>query len=488
MALLKKCNHCSEKGFFLKLTNGLCDNCKLIVENLENDYTTLLQKIALTPDNLKSAIEDLNILISKAKPFDGISNVSISVYESLLSTLSEKEKNSLSNDNTIKNISISSNTNKISNNIKVKPINLKLNSIKTTNESLKKNMNIDDIIFQASPSKIKNLIEPLLYQDISNELINTSKTLKLNITSSGPSKKSSSVIEAPTLNLDSSSNKYKTQIKFENKTSSIIEPPSIKDTFIINNLKKKCSLLISKLDDSNTTVDSIAENYFYIKNELLPDLNTNSNFLNENPDIQKSLENAKNTLCIRSKKTEEELFNFFNYVTIFVQTTGLSPKNSDIIEISAAKVSYGKIVDEFYSLINPIKSIKISVTNSTGISNKDVEDKPTIDMIIRPLVEFIGDYQLVAFNPKPIELFINSTLKKLNMPLINKPVISVRNLYRIRYKNYYGYQPTLSDLSSTCTDLLPSKDIDYINQFDSLSLSTSHATYKVYEILKYKYK
>lgn len=488
MALLKKCNHCSEKGFFLKLTNGLCDNCNLIIENLENDYTNLLQKIALTPNN-KSIIKDLNILISKAKPFDGIGNISISTYENLLMTFSEKKINEkISTEEITEDLTEIKNedTQKITE-TKNEDTQKKLNSIKNLNLNLK-NKKIEEIATDSISVKIKNLIEPLSIQNISDiekdfSTSATAKTLKLNINSSNLVKKQ----QAPKLNLKSLQNNN-LEINLKNETPKIIETPSIKETFIFNNLKKKCSVLSSKLDDYNTSLDLIAENYFYIKNELLSCLSNNPNFLVENPEIQKTLENTKNTLCIRSKKTEDELFNFFNYVTIFFQTTGLSPQNSDIIEISALKISYGKIIDEFYSLINPIKSIKLSVTNSTGISNEDVEDKPTIDMIVPSLMDFIKDYELVAYNPKPIELFLNSTLKKLNIAPLNNPSISARNLYRIRYKNYHGQPPTVSDLSNSCLDLLSSADIDYINQFKSQSLSTSHAVYKLYEILKYRYK
>ncbi|MGL4453067.1 MAG: 3'-5' exonuclease [Sarcina sp.] len=514
MALLKKCNHCNEKGLFLKLTNGLCDKCKLIVDNLEKDYRNLLQDIALNPNNKTSIIKNLNILITKSIPFDGISNISISTYNDLLLKLSE---NNLKKTDLKKDLNKPSNQESFDkidsvNDIKLscEPSDIKLSHTtltmptafnsetilynENTNQSKKKfDADIVDIKTNTQTLKVKNLIEPIVLDEnpknastnfFIEKQVPKTLNLKLNTTNSLLEKKSSII----NLNLQSLSSKQEIQNKIENSTQSSLDCISIKETFAINTLKKKCSTIISKIDDSNSSLEFIAENYFHIKTNILPNLNINSDILNKYPDIFNNLETIKNTLCIRSKKSEDELFDFFNYVTIFIQTTGLSPKNSDIIEISATKISYGKIIDEFYSLVNPIKSIKLSVTNSTGISNKDVENQPTIDLILPSLMDFISDYQLVAFNAKPVDSFINSTLQDLNMKVIAKPLISSMNLYRIRYKNFHGHPPALSDISSTCLDLLSSSDIDYINKFESFSTSSAHAIYKLFEILKYRYK
>lgn len=40
-----------------------------------------------------------------------------------------------------------------------------------------------------------------------------------------------------------------------------------------------------------------------------------------------------------------------NYVLVDIETTGLSPKENDIIEIGAIKVRQNKIIDKYESLI-----------------------------------------------------------------------------------------------------------------------------------------
>ena len=545
MALLKKCNLCSEKGLFLKLTNGICDSCKSNLEKLENDYTSILQKIALSPNDKSSVISDLNMLMSKAKTFDGIpSSLSIENCKSLLKSISENEdkvKPSIPKVVTLENLNITKN---IETNIEVVPVQptltnisadepvqhpnplenilpvsplplvqtasaIKLN-IKPTNQiklklaptpaTISVTENIEEaekVTYSIPITKIRNLIQPLNEKENLNDVIDISVDKKNNGGLTLKLGNTTTLKKQPTtlnLNLQSNNNKKELISRIENDLNSnfsntiLAETQSIKDTFIINNLKKKCSLLISKLDSPNATLDDIAENYFHIKKELLPILNENSLTEIDGVNIKTSLDNAKNTLCIRSKKKEHELFDFFNYISIFVQTTGLAPKNSDIIEISATKISYGKIISEFYTLVNPIKSIKLAVTSVTGITNSDIENQPTIDMLLPSLMDFIDDYQLVSFNSKSVDLFINSNLKKLGMPLIKKPIISSMSLYRIRFKNFHGVPPTISDISSTCLDLLPASDVEYIDAFNSFSLSNSHAIYKLYEVLKYRYK
>ena len=49
------------------------------------------------------------------------------------------------------------------------------------------------------------------------------------------------------------------------------------------------------------------------------------------------------------------------FVIFDVETTGLSPIDGDrIVEIAAVKVKGDKVVDKFYSLVNPQRSIPVT--------------------------------------------------------------------------------------------------------------------------------
>lgn len=551
MALIKKCNICSEKGMFLKLSNGICPSCYASMLQLENKYTKILQKIAVADDK-EEILKELNAFIKIFQKFDGISNsISLKSCNSLLSNLIAKttkennldevstDKQLLISDNTInlneseikKSPNIISSDNFVNSNSKVdkkasnNTINLKLetNNFNSMHNKVQSPIESSNTI---SDFKIRNIIEPVSFNNSpeievlekpvfeltsTDKINNNSKSLNFKLTKNNftPSSKlnvnnnlnENNIHKASSLKQHSSKsinlNLSSRNISLSSNTINNITPVNtdiklksntINHSLKIQNMKSKCSSLISKINNPNESIDTVAKIYFNILDEILPILTENKISDIDGEDINILLENCKNTLCLRCRKKEDELFDFFNYVSIFVQTTGLTPNNSDIIEISALKISYGKIVDEFYTLVNPIKTIKQAVETSTGISNSDVENSKTIDLILPELLNFIGDFSLVTFNNKIVDLFLNTNLTKLNMPKISKPIISTINLYRIRFKNYYGIPTTNSDISSCAKDLLSLSDIEYINKFPTFSLSNSHAIYMLYEILKYRYK
>ena len=87
-----------------------------------------------------------------------------------------------------------------------------------------------------------------------------------------------------------------------------------------------------------------------------------------------------------------------DYVLFDLETTGLSPQNDAIIEISALKVSDGEVVDEYSTLVNPCRHIPYSASSVNGIMDDMVEDAPTIDVALKDFISFIGDNILVGHN------------------------------------------------------------------------------------------
>ncbi|MGL4741620.1 MAG: 3'-5' exonuclease [Sarcina sp.] len=502
MALIKQCSNCSQKGMFLKLFDGLCPKCHQLIKSLESSYTNILTDLMTAPSTKSNDIEKkLERLILEVEKLNiSHSTINLNNCNNLLLKI-KKSTNSIETTQFVDIQKSDINKKHLSFNIVKKEKENELKSLdlldeKKSNEILslkptisqEKKILFNNIDCSIPLIKIKNLLEPI--EDIDTSTLNlvldtTPKkelSLKLNI-----SNKNNNILSS--LSDIKVNTKENLEIKLNNKLpNKVIPQTSLKDNFELNNLKKKAEILIEKIDSSKISLNSLAENYFNLKNNLAPKLITNNITLTNEINLESKLEEFKNTLCIRTKKTDTELFDFFNYISIFVQTTGTNPINSDIIEIAATKISYGKIVDEFYSLVNPVKTIKISVSQTTGILNSDVEKAPTIDLLLPDLMKFIGDYKLISYNPKPTDLFLNTTLKHLNMPLLKEATLSVVNIYRIRYKNYHGFASPVFDITSACKDLLNDSELNYINEFNSISLSNSHAIYKLFEILKYKYK
>jgi len=86
------------------------------------------------------------------------------------------------------------------------------------------------------------------------------------------------------------------------------------------------------------------------------------------------------------------------FVSVDVETTGLNPAFSEIIEIGAVKVERGKITAEYSQLVKPQRSIPGHITHLTGISDNDVTSKPPIDEIISDFLDFIKGFKLLGQN------------------------------------------------------------------------------------------
>ncbi|MBQ2116928.1 MAG: ribonuclease H-like domain-containing protein, partial [Lachnospiraceae bacterium] len=87
-----------------------------------------------------------------------------------------------------------------------------------------------------------------------------------------------------------------------------------------------------------------------------------------------------------------------DYVVMDIETTGLNPKSEKIIELGAARIREGKVVDTFSAFVNPGRSLSDRIVELTGISDRDVENAPYIEEIIQDFVDFTGDDVLLGHN------------------------------------------------------------------------------------------
>ncbi len=86
-----------------------------------------------------------------------------------------------------------------------------------------------------------------------------------------------------------------------------------------------------------------------------------------------------------------------DYVLLDFETTGLSNRD-EIVEVGCAKVSNGRITKTFQTLVDPEMPIPYFATKIHGIHNADVADSPTVREVLTPLLKFVGDDILVAYN------------------------------------------------------------------------------------------
>ncbi len=86
------------------------------------------------------------------------------------------------------------------------------------------------------------------------------------------------------------------------------------------------------------------------------------------------------------------------FVVFDVETTGLSSKDNNIIEIGAVRIEKGEITGRFSTFVNPKESIPSKITKLTGIDDEMVADAPFINDTLSKFREFTGDAVLVAHN------------------------------------------------------------------------------------------
>ncbi|MBM3133358.1 MAG: hypothetical protein FJZ95_10075, partial [Chloroflexi bacterium] len=86
------------------------------------------------------------------------------------------------------------------------------------------------------------------------------------------------------------------------------------------------------------------------------------------------------------------------YVSLDLETTGLTPESDAIIEIGAVRFREGRRIEAFESLVNPHRPIPYRVQSLCRISQRDVESAPSFSALIEELRSFVGNDPIVGHN------------------------------------------------------------------------------------------
>ncbi len=87
-----------------------------------------------------------------------------------------------------------------------------------------------------------------------------------------------------------------------------------------------------------------------------------------------------------------------DYVAFDLETTGISPVDSEIIETGAVKVRNGALGEEFHTLVRPSRPIPPVVSSMTGVTDDEVSAAPAPEEALASFLEFIGEANLIAHN------------------------------------------------------------------------------------------
>ncbi len=103
-----------------------------------------------------------------------------------------------------------------------------------------------------------------------------------------------------------------------------------------------------------------------------------------------------------------------DYVVVDIETTGGNSHWNRITEIGAVKVRDNQVIDEWSSLINPLRRIPGMITQLTGITDEMVADAPTFDTIADEFREFVKGAVFVAHRAKFDYGFIRTEYERLD--------------------------------------------------------------------------
>jgi ATP-dependent DNA helicase DinG len=111
-----------------------------------------------------------------------------------------------------------------------------------------------------------------------------------------------------------------------------------------------------------------------------------------------------------SRRAEETSFGLLeeDIVMLDTETTGLSYRHNELIEIAAARITGRKVVERFQTFVHPTGVIPAEIQVLTGITNLDVCNAPRAEEAVAKLAEFVGGQPVVAHNATFDRSFIES--------------------------------------------------------------------------------
>jgi DNA polymerase-3 subunit epsilon len=118
------------------------------------------------------------------------------------------------------------------------------------------------------------------------------------------------------------------------------------------------------------------------------------------------------------------------FVVVDLETTGGSPRESQITEIGAVRVRGGERLGTFQALVDPGASIPPFISQLTGIDDFLVRGEPPIEAVLPAFLEFARGAVFVAHNARFDHSFLNENLSRLDYPLLDGPPVCTAKLAR----------------------------------------------------------
>ncbi len=113
------------------------------------------------------------------------------------------------------------------------------------------------------------------------------------------------------------------------------------------------------------------------------------------------------------------------FCVVDIETNGSKPEHAQIIEVGAAMVQDGKVIDKFESFVKA-DEIPENIVNLTKITLEDVKNAPPLKKVLELFRLFLKDTVFVAHNVNFDYNFISYSMEEAGFgPLLNRKVCSI---------------------------------------------------------------
>jgi DNA polymerase-3 subunit epsilon len=146
------------------------------------------------------------------------------------------------------------------------------------------------------------------------------------------------------------------------------------------------------------------------------------------------------------------------FSVVDVETTGSMAANDRMIEFAAYKVSNGRIIDEYKTLLNPGRHIPNFIRDMTGISNEMVYGAPSFRQVAGTISDFLSGTIFTAHNSHFDYSFVRSEMAIAGFDF-EMPQLCTRKL------------------SSRIFPQLPRKALDQVCKYLGIRISGRHRAY-----------
>ena len=149
-----------------------------------------------------------------------------------------------------------------------------------------------------------------------------------------------------------------------------------------------------------------------------------------------------------------ELIDTNSIVAVDLETTGLNCGQDYIIEIGAVRIEGWKVIEtksggtlieeanlteQFTTFVSCPVKLPQNIVNLTGISDKDLENAPDIEVALKQFKKFIGNDIIVGHNIEFDYGFLNEQGRRYGIAFDNRRLDTVAiagTIYRDKIKNY----------------------------------------------------